>query len=389
MNPQNHSNKDSIYLNWGTLSKTWPGVMNKMHQYQLEYEVNPTVSLFEGWGRLWETQKKVATFFRAKPTDFYFRHNVTVAMNDFILGAELPAGDLVVTDLEYGAITNICRYRAEKDNRKLTTISIPIGDDIKSEEHLVDLIMNQLPAKTALLMISHVMTGTGLKVPLSKLAQRTRQRGVLLAVDGAHGPGALELDFEKLQDVDFYGGNLHKWFRGPKGTGFGWAPERNQSLMKPLLGGWTTFETPIPFLPFGDGHRWNISMLMAYCLNFNPFYALDDTVDEWQGRGPQKTYLELQKKRSFIQKEVSEVLGWKVLSPMVASLQSPLVTFELPVRFASKGFEIIHELRKQKNVTVSITPLKGSYALRLSAHIDVSEDEIVEGVARIKDYFNS
>ncbi len=378
-----------IYLNWGTLSRTWPDVLQKMQKYQLDYEINPTVSLFEGWGRLWETQKKVAGFFKAQPTDFYFRHNVTVAMNDFILGAELPPGDIVVTDLEYGAIVNICRYRAEKDKRNLVTILIPMGDELKSEDQLVDLIMKQIPQKSALLMISHVMTGTGLKIPLQKLAKRTRERKILLAVDGAHGPGVTDLDFSLLDDVDFYGGNLHKWFRGPKGTGFGWAPERNHKIIHPLMAGWTTFETPIPFMPFGEGHRWNISMLMAYCLNFNAFYALSDAVDEWQKRDPRKVYAGLQAKRMFIQNEMTKSLGWKVLSPLVESLQSPLVTFELPAHFASQGFEIIHALRNQKNVTVSITPLKGSYALRLSAHIDISEDQILDGIRRIKDYFHS
>ena len=164
-------NSENIYLNWGTLSKTWPAVLQAAFRHQLEYETNPTISLFEGWGRLWQLQKKVAGFFKARPQDFYFRPNVTVAMNDFILGADLPEGDIVVSDLEYGSIVNICRVRAERDGRQIKTIVLPLGSEINSSEHLVEIIMSQLPQNTALLMLSHIMTGTGLKIPLKKLSQ--------------------------------------------------------------------------------------------------------------------------------------------------------------------------------------------------------------------------
>lgn len=378
---------DNIYLNWGTLAKTWPSVVEASFRHQTDYEKNPTVSLFEGWGRLWQLQQKVAEFFKARPQDFYFRPNVTVAMNDFILGAELPEGDIAVSDLEYGSIVNICKMRASRENRNIKTIQIPMGAELSSDEHLVDLIMAQLPQKTAMLLLSHITTGNGLKIPLKLLAKKTRERNIFLVIDGAHGPGATDLNFSELGDVDFYGGNLHKWFRGPKGTGFGWAPERNHHLIKPILGSWTVFETPKPFVPFGDGDRWNLSMLMSYCLNYGNFYALSETVDEWQKRGAHDIYKTLQNKRDLIESETRKELNWKVLSPAVQSLQSPMVTFELPQKFAERGYEIMHELQKTKNVTVSVSPLKTSFALRLSAHVDTTEAAIEEGVGRLGKYF--
>lgn len=380
--------KENIYLNWGTLARTWPSVLEASFNHQREYEINPTVSLFKGWGQLWEHQKNVAHFFKARPQDFYFRPNVTVAMNDYILGAELPEGDIVVTDLEYGSIVNICRVRAEKDQRRIVTVEIPLGHQIESDEHLIQIILSQLPSKTALILVSHIMTGTGLRLPLAKLAKETRARNIRLVVDGAHGPGATDLDFSTLEDVDFYGGNLHKWFRGPKGTGFGWAPERIQSSIKPIMGSWTYYETPKPFIPFGEGNRWAQSMLMSWCLNFAAFYSLTDAVNEWNKLGVQQVYKTLEAKRNLIEKEMTEVFGWKILSSTVPSLQSPLVTFQLPEQFAAKGYEILHDLQNTKNVTVAITPLKNSFALRLSAHVDVTDEQIIEGIQRLKEYFS-
>ncbi|MCX7977865.1 MAG: cysteine desulfurase, partial [Bdellovibrionaceae bacterium] len=158
--------RTGIYLNPGTMSRTPISVLEKVEQYAREYEQNPTLSLFEGWERMWEVQKKVASFFAANPEDWFFRPNVTVAMNDFLLGIELPPGDIAVTNLEYGAIVNICRHRAEKEGRRLLTVNIPVPF-LGGPEELVDIIMNQLPASVVLLMVSHVTTGTGLRIPVS------------------------------------------------------------------------------------------------------------------------------------------------------------------------------------------------------------------------------
>ncbi len=376
-----------IYLNWGTLAKTWPEVLQKMQDYENEYEVNPTISLFNTWERVWKVQCEVADFFQARPQDLFFRHNVTVAMNDFLMGVQIPAGDLAMTDLEYGAVANILRLRAERDKRPLHLVQVPVGEELQSADQLIDLILKQLPSSTKLLLVSHVMTGSGLKIPVKELARRTRERGILLAVDGAHGPGATDLKFDELDDVDFYGGNLHKWMRGPKGTGFGWAPKRNHALMRPLMATWTTFETPERFTGFADQEIWCGSMLMSYCLNWSAFYALSDTIKLWQSKGKNKILSELQARRDFVQEQAEKILGFKLLSPRASALQSPLVTFELPKTHVSKNYQIIHELQAQKGVTVSITPLKETFALRFTVHVDLKNEEILEGLNRVRSYF--
>lgn len=375
-----------IYLNWGTLSKTWPQVMDKVQDYERQYEVNPTLSLFETWGRVWKVQCEVAHFFKARPQDLFFRHNVTVAMNDFIMGVDLPDGDLAMTDLEYGAVANILKLRAEREQRRIHIVKLPIGSELTSSDQLLELIEKQVPSSVRLLLISHVMTGSGLKVPIQKLAKITRKRGILLAVDGAHGPGATDLDFSQLEDLDFYGGNLHKWMRGPKGTGFGWAPKRNHNKIKPLMACWTSFEAPERFAGFHGQEQWCSTMLMSYCLNWSTFFALSDLIQIWNNKG--HDLLEtLKTKRNFVESQAKEILGFKLLSPAIHELQSPLVTFELPTSHVQKNYQIIGELYEQKGVTVSITPLKDTFALRFSVHTEVSDEDIVEGITRVRDYF--
>ena len=51
---------------------------------------------------------------------------------------------------------------------------------------------------------------TGIKLPVTKIANVLRPHGVLVMVDGAHGPGQIkDLEISKL-GVDFYVASMHK-----------------------------------------------------------------------------------------------------------------------------------------------------------------------------------
>ncbi len=230
------------------------------------------------WGRLWEAQKRLGAFFRADPKSLFLRQNVTEAMNAFILGIPLPMGsEILLSDLEYQAVENICRYRAERDGLTLRKFHVPVPEAGRmTPKEFADLVASELRPETGLLVLSHVFTGNGMVLPIAEIAARAREQGVLFAVDGAHAAGALDLDFGVLENVDFYGTNLHKWMLGPKGTGFGWVSPRHHEALRPLEAGWATFESPNDYKAFGDGARFPARFLMQGCRNFGPFFAIEE-----------------------------------------------------------------------------------------------------------------
>ena len=62
------------------------------------------------------------------------------------------------------------------------------------------------------------------------MAVACRARGVPVLVDGAHAPGAIDVDIGAL-GVDWYVANLHKWAFAPRSCGVLWAaPDRRENL---------------------------------------------------------------------------------------------------------------------------------------------------------------
>ena len=120
-----------------------------------------------------------------------------------------PGSEILVTDTEYRAIVNVAKYRAEKDGLKLRALHLPgTAQEMKdlTEDSLVEMIVRELRPETRMLIVSHVMTGSGLALPLAKIARETRARSICLVVDGAHGTGALPLNMSELGDLDYYAG---------------------------------------------------------------------------------------------------------------------------------------------------------------------------------------
>jgi isopenicillin-N epimerase len=335
------------------------------------------------WARLWQIQKRLAAFFHADPRSFFLRQNVTEAMNVFILGMPLPMGsEILLSDLEYQAVENICRYRAERDGLTMRKFHIPVPESGRmSAQEISDLVASELRPETGLLVLSHVFTGNGMVLPVAEIAARTREQGVLFAVDGAHAAGALELDFGALEHLDFYGSNLHKWMLGPKGTGFGWVSARHHEALRPLEAGWSTFESSNDYKPFGNGARFPARFLMQGCRNFGPFFAIEDMLAFWEKHTPAKIRARIRSLQKFLEREVAAKLDWPLLSPKLdGGLRGPLTTYALPARLEEQGYGLMSRLLTEHGLQISMTRMQGRWRMRLSPHVYITEEDISRAV---------
>ncbi|MBY0470444.1 aminotransferase class V-fold PLP-dependent enzyme [bacterium] len=373
------------YLNSGTHSICPRSVTQAWIRHLQEYEKNPTASLFNAWGRLWDIQTEVAKFFGADPKDLILRSNITQVMNLFILGLEIPKGsEILLTDLEYGAVENICRFRAERDGLKLRKVHLPShAQEYEGlpPQSLAQKLAAEIRPETKIFVVSHVMTGNGLVLPLAELARETRKKGVMLIVDGAHAPGSLPLNLSALEDVDFYGGNLHKWMLAPKGTSFGWVPKRNQAKLQLQAAGWTTFEIQTPFDRFAEKNKFTNQHLMVGCYDFAPFFALHETFAFWNDHQPQKIFSRIQQLQYFAEDLVAKKLGWELASPPRGPFRGPLLAFHLPQALAQMGWNLMGDLFLKHQIQLATPKIHDTHVLRFSPHIHNTEADIEKAVS--------
>jgi isopenicillin-N epimerase len=386
-------NPDLIYLNSGSHSLVPKSALEKVKHHLDEYEENPTRGLFAAWGRIWEVQKKIAPEFGASAKNFFFRSNVTQALNDFILGLQLPAGSEILTsNQEYGAIYNICRWRAEKDQLSLRTFALPTKTEISTldSKSLLDRVVASFSSKTKLLVLSDIYTSNGLTLPIEQIAKEARAKGIFTIIDGAHSPGIVDLQLENSQ-MDFYAGNLHKWWMGPKGTAFGWFRRESFKHLKPIQAGWTSYDLREPFASFAEGDPAAIQTLMLGCQNFAPFFALTEVQDFWHQQGRENIWAKKRALDALIVSEVQEALGFFYFSSHKdPSLQGPLHAFLLPEKYSSMPYvQLITEIREKAKVQASITFLENEAYLRLSPHIYNTPEEIKRAAKNLKSYFHN
>lgn len=373
-----------IYLNAGTLSRVPIPIMDAKLDYLRNYEINPTQSLMATWGELWATQSRLADWFGIEGKDIFLRNNVTLALNDLILGFPLQSGDeILASDLEYGAILNICRLKAKKENvglrifplhdyldSKRPLLEKPLGDSI------IDYFVSQITPKTRVLVVSHVMSLNGLVIPLEKLAAETSRRGIYLIVDGAHAVGALPLTRGIFQNVDGYAGNLHKWMMAPKGTGFAWVHPRRQSDLRPSQGSWTVFETPQSQGDFAPGHRFASQMLQSSCQDFSSWFAIKDTCAFWDQIGSEVIRQRIDFLKDKLRTGLRE-LGWQDLSASGADW-GPLTSFVAPEKIVQKyGKNLIQGLLHDFGIQIHSPPSPdGQMTIRFSPSLHNSDDDI-------------
>jgi isopenicillin-N epimerase len=375
---------DLIYLNSGSISIPPRAVMDAVARITRETHRNPTAALFGTWSRLWRIQTLLAEFLGTHPRNLFLRNNVTGAMNAFLLGSRAPqfkrGGEVLMSELEYGAVANIARYRAEHEGMSVRVFSLPCsGAELEglTPRGLVDRIVGELKPETRVLLLSHVMTANGLTLPLRELARETRARGVLLIIDGAHAPGAIALDFSKLEDVDFYGGNLHKWMMCAEGTGFGWVPDRHREALEPVEAGWTTFATPLAFEGFGGGDRACTRMLLSSSQSFAAWFAIEDGLKFWERLGFEGILAHRRMLRLAFERAFDTASALEKLSPEEGELRGPLITYRLPDARAAEGYRLMQRLLRDEKLQIVTNMIRDRFCLRISPalHNTVAEME--------------
>lgn len=228
---------DIVFLNNGSFGACPKPVFEVYQNWQLELEQQPVEFLGRRHGTLMQKARKVlATFLGTSGENLFFVPNATTGLNIVAHSLKLEPGDeILTTDHEYGAMDRMWQFICQKRGSKY--VRQPLRLPIESKEQVIEIIWSGVTNRTKVLFISHITSPTALTMPLKELTIRAKDAGIILLVDGAHGPGQVPIDLEEM-GIDFYSGNCHKWLLTPKGCAFLYARPEVQSLIEPLIVSW-------------------------------------------------------------------------------------------------------------------------------------------------------
>lgn len=220
------------YLNHGAYGSLPRQVHEAANEWRLHVEKQPARFIQEELPfEIRKAADKLAEFVGANGDDIVFIDNATTAVNAVLRSLVLLPGDEIVTSNHvHGSVLRTLEFICERAGARLHQAHIPFP--IYSAEDATDAVTSRLSPRTRLVVIDHITSLTALKLPLENIISECEDRAIPVLVDGAHAPGFVELNLNRL-GASWYVGNCHKWLGAPKGCAFLWTKTDLQNAVRP------------------------------------------------------------------------------------------------------------------------------------------------------------
>ena len=170
---------------------------------------------------LWNSSlETIAKFVGADVKDMTFLANATSGINTVLKCIDFNEGDgILITNQSYGAVQMTAQEICREKKAKLLVLNItfPTSDMTGSVEyHATEVVQHyekvlQENPNVKLAIIDSITSISALKLPVKKLTEVCHKHNVLVLVDGAHAPGQIPLDLNKL-GADFFVGKLNNFY---------------------------------------------------------------------------------------------------------------------------------------------------------------------------------
>ena len=163
---------------------------------------------------IYECRREAASFFGApSPDDVAFTINCTHAVNLALKGILKPGDHVVTSNLEHNAMMRPLEALRRK-GISYTAAKVEPGDDDQTIRNFEEAIR----PNTKMIACMHASNVFGVRLPIERLGELAKKRGLFFLVDAAQTAGILPIHMQEM-GIDFLCIPGHKGLYGPMGTG--------------------------------------------------------------------------------------------------------------------------------------------------------------------------
>jgi selenocysteine lyase/cysteine desulfurase len=355
-----------VYLQTGSLGPTPRPIRQRTLDACTQLELNPTLY---GYGALEtamdEVRARAAAFLGCAKDELVLTSSTTDGMNWVAQGLGLGAGDRVLTtDQEHPGGRRCWDHVARRHGVAIDVVAIP------PDEHDAASIVRRFEAaiapRTRVVSFAHLLSSTGLRMPVAELCGLARSRGCLAVVDGAQAAGGVQVDVKTL-GCHVYATSGHKWLLGPKGTGLLYLGAEIGRTVDPIA-----LEAGRAAYSDSSGFR-----------NLPGVLGLGAAVEYVSGLGLARIEAHNLALRNRLYQELQGVPKLRVVSAPPGPLASPLLTYALPDDVESAAFQ--QRMLERHQVMLKVVPKQWLNGNRVSCHLfntDRDIDRLVEALRR-------
>ena len=182
--------------------------------------------------RLEFVRRDLARDFGCDPEEMAITRNASESNEIMIFGLDLKRGDeVIVTNQNYGRMLTAWDQRVRRDGIVVKSIAFNVPS---TDDHVVERFAAAITPRTRLIEFPHITNLTGQILPVRRIVDLARAKGIQVFIDGAHAYAHFPFTRDEL-GVDYYGTSLHKWLCAPIGTGFLYVRRDKIPALWPLM----------------------------------------------------------------------------------------------------------------------------------------------------------
>ena len=292
--------------------------------------------------------------------DIALLQNATMGSSFIAAGLDLEPGDeVLLTDQEHQGNRGGWELREKRSGIRVR--KLPIGAPPSDPDAIFAVFRDAIGPRTKVIDVPHITSKLGIVMPVARIVELARSKGIFTLIDGAQAVGQRRVDVRAL-GCDAYVTSPHKWLLAPVGNGVLYvSDERLKDVWATLASGnWNNYEAAdgaFRFMQFGTA---NLSLLVG----------LDAALDFHERLGPERVEQRILELSNRLRDGLKQVPRATIYSPVHPALTCGIVTWGIE---GVTGPALMDELWAKKKIRVRSQDDK---MIRQSVHFYNSAEEI-------------